>query len=235
MGFMDAFKARKALMKHQKGEMEEAKKMYNELYENGYISCAYLLPYCVVLLREGGEENYLKVKEILKRCEKAPDINDDRRQQLWMNYAVAQYKLGEMEKALQLLERSHQKSPCGITYGALGYLYIEAGMTEKALEYNLEAVEYDDEDSVLLDNLAQTYYRLVGDKEKAKEYFEKALEYKEGQIDTLYFLSLYDEEAGDYAAAAQKLEKALAGRFSALNYATRPLVEETLARVKAKA
>lgn len=234
MGLMDGLKARKALMKHQKGEVDAAKADYKALYEGGYIAAAYLLPYTVLLLRDGGEENYLKVKEILKKCEKAPDINDTRRQQLWMNYAVAQYKMGEMEKALQLLERSHQKAPCGLTYGALGFLYIEAGMQEKALEYNLEALDYDDEDPVVLDNLAQTYYRLVGDKEKAKEYFQKALEYKENQIDTLYFLSLYDEEEGNYKAAAEKLQLALEGRFSPLNYANRGRVEEAYARIKAK-
>ena len=232
MGLMDSIKARKALMKHQKGDVDGAKAEYKALYEKGYISAAYLLPYTVLLLRDGGEDNYNLVKEILKKCEKASDINDSRRQQLWMNYAVAQYKLGELEKALQLLERSHQKAPCGITYGALGFLYIEAGMTEKALAYNLEALEYDDEDPVVLDNLAQTYYRLVGDKEKAKEYFRKAIEYKENQIDTLYFLSLYDEEEGNYKAAAEKLELALQGRFSPLNYANRNRVEEAYQRVK---
>lgn len=235
MGFFDSLKARKALMNHQKGNMEEAKAEYKRLYESGYISASYLLPYTVLLLRDGGEENYLKVKEILKKCEKAADINDTRRQQLWMNYAVAQYKLGEIEKAIQLLERSHQKAPCGLTYGALGFLYIEAGMQEKALEYNLEALDYDDEDPVVLDNLAQTYYRLAGDKEKAKEYFEKALEYKENQIDTLYFLAHYDEEEGNFKAAVEKLELAMNGRFSPLNYANRVKVEEALARIKAKA
>ena len=234
MGFMDGIKARQALGKHQKGDYQGAMAEYKVLYEKGFISCSYLLPYTVLLLREGGEENYLKVKEILKRCEKASDINQERRQQLLMNYAVAQYKLGEMEKALQLLERSHQKGACGLTYGALGFLYIEAGLADKALAYNLEALDYDDEDPVILDNLAQTYYRLLNDKEKAREYFEKALEFKEGQIDTLYFLSLYDEEEGKYAAAAEKLEKALEGRFSPLNYAHKARVEETLARVKGK-
>ena len=79
-----------------------------------------------------------------------------------------------------------------------------------------------------LDNLGQTYFRLSDEKEKAKEYFEKALEAKPGQIDTLYFLAQYDIEAGDRAAAKAKLEKALEGRFSPLTYATREKVEEAL-------
>ncbi|MBE5786292.1 MAG: tetratricopeptide repeat protein [Clostridiales bacterium] len=234
MGFMNGFKARKAMMKHQKGNIEEAKADYKALYESGYISATYLMPYTVLLLRDGGEENYNKVKEILKACEKAPDLTQDKRQQLWVNYAVAQYKLGEMEKAINLLEKAHHKGANGMIYGALGFLYIEAGDKEKAMAYNMEAYEYDEEDAVLLDNLAQTYYRLENNKEEARKYFEKAHEYKEGQIDTLYFLSLYDEEEGKIDDAIEKLEKALEGRFSPLNYANKARVEEKLAQLKAK-
>ncbi len=232
MGILDSFKARKALMTQQKGNTAEAKKAYEELYAGNYISAGYLLPYSVLLLRQGGEENYLKVKEILKKAEKAPDLDAGRKQQLFMNYAVAQYKLGEMEKAIQLLEASHRKAPCGLTYQSLGWLYIEAGDAEKALAYNQEAVDYDDEDPVCLDNLGQTYYRLLGDKEKAKEYFDKAHEIKESQIDTLYFLAQYDKEAGNKQAAIEKLEKALEGRFSPLNYATKEKVQAEIDALK---
>lgn len=232
MGIMDGFKARKALMNHQKGKFAEARAAYEQLYAGGYVSAAYMLPYSVMLLREGGEENYLKVKEILKKAEKAPDLDPSRRQELLMDYAVAQYKLGELEKAVNLLEASHRKAPCGVTYQALGFLYIEAGDAEKALAYNQEALDYDDEDPVVLDNLGQTYYRLLGDKEKAKEYFDKAHAIKEGQIDTLYFLAQYDKEAGDKAAAISKLEKAMEGRFSPLNYATKEKVQAEIDALK---
>lgn len=232
MGMMDGFKARRALTAHQKGRVSEARAAYEELYKSGYVSAAYMLPYCVLLLREGGEENFLRVKEILKKAEKAPDLDASRRQELLMDYAVAQYKLGELEKAVQLLEASHRKSPCGLTYQALGFLYIEAGDKEKALSYNKEALDYDDEDAVTLDNMGQTYYRLLGDKEAAKPYFEKAHEIKEGQIDTLYFLAQYDLEAGKKQDALEKLEKAMEGRFSPLNYATRDMVQQQIDELK---
>lgn len=232
MGIMDGFKARKAILDHQRGKTQEARAIYEQLYQSGYLSAAYMLPYSVILLREGGEENYLKVKEILKKAEKAPDLDASRRQELLMDYAVAQYKLGELDKAVSLLEASHRKSPCGLTYQALGFLYIEAGDAEKALAYNQEAVEYDDEDPVTLDNLGQTYYRLLNDKEKALEYFTKAHEIKDTQIDTLYFLAQYDKEAGKKAEALEKLKKAAEGRFSPLNYATKERVEKEIAELE---
>ena len=107
----------------------------------------------------------------------------------------------------------------------------EAGR-QKALRFNQEAVEYDDEDPVCLDNLGQTWYRVMGDPAAAKTWFDKAHQIKPEQIDTLYFLSRYDLEKGDREAAAQKMEKALEGRFSPLNYCTREQAEAELKSLK---
>lgn len=106
------------------------------------------------------------------------------------------------------------------------------GGAQKTLDFNMEALEYDDEDSITLDNIAQTYYRVIGDRAAAKEWFEKAIALRPGQLDTLWFLSRYDVEAGDAAAALEKLEKALEGRFSPLNYVNRQMVEDEVARLK---
>ena len=84
-----------------------------------------------------------------------------------------------------------------------------------------EAVDYDEEDSVCLDNLAQFLYRVRGDKAAAKEWFDRAIAQKENQIDTLWFLAQYDLENGDRDAAVKKLQLAAAGRFSPLNCTTR--------------
>lgn len=233
MGFFEKLKMRKAMLMHQNDDLLGAKEAYEKLYAAGNYSAYYMLHYSVLLLREGGEENYLKVKEILKKAEKAKDMNEVRRQQLWMNYAVAEYKLGDLPKAIHMLESMHKRGRSGLIYGSLGFLYIEAGDAEKALEFNMEAYEYDDEDPVTLDNLGQIYYRLLNDKEKAREYFEKAIEIKDTQIDTLYFLSTYDIAEGKYAEAKEKLEKALGGRFSPLNYATKEMVEKALSELPA--
>ena len=107
----------------------------------------------------------------------------------------------------------------------------EAGR-QKALRFNQEAVEYDDEDPICLDNLAQTWYRVMGDREKAKPFFDKAHAIKPEQIDTLYFLSRYDLERGDKAAAAEKLEKALEGRISVLNYCSREQIDAEIRTLK---
>ena len=107
----------------------------------------------------------------------------------------------------------------------------EAGR-QKTLAFNREAIEYDDEDPVCLDNLGQTWYRVMEDPAEAKPWFEKAHEIKPEQIDTLYFLSRYDLEAGDKAAALEKLEKAAEGRYSPLNYCGKDQIEEEIRNLK---
>ena len=228
----EGIKIRGALLKHQKGDTTSATAVYNELYSQNYIRCSYILPWSVLLLRTGGEENWKKVKEMLAKAQKAPDISDQNRAELILNFAIAEYKLGNLDKAVELLERVHQKSPSGDTYGALGCLYIEQGNLEKAMEINNAALEYDDEDPIALDNMGQTYYRLLNDEEAALPYFKKAHEIKPSQIDTLWFLSRYDVKEGKVSDAIEKLETALGGRFSPLNTVTKAKIEEELASLK---
>ena len=232
MGMMDGFKIRAALAKHQKGDISGAKQDYEALISQGILKPAFLLPYSVLLLRDGGDENYQKVKNLLAKIQRSPELKPDDRSQLLMNYAVADWKLGNREKAVTLLESAHREHPCGLTYETLGFLYVEMGDARKALSFNTEAYEYDNEASVTLDNLGQLYYRLLDEKQKAKEYFDLAHEQKPGQIDTLWFLSRYDLEAGDLEAAVEKLETALEGRFSPLNYVNKAQVEAEIKRVK---
>ena len=104
----------------------------------------------------------------------------------------------------------------------------------KALKMIDDSLEYDDEDPVCLDNKGQYYYRVLGDKAAAKAWFEKAHEEKPGQIDSLWFLSRYDLDNGDKEAALEKLEVAVEGRFSPLNFVSKAEVEAEIARLKAE-
>ena len=107
----------------------------------------------------------------------------------------------------------------------------DAGV-EKAEAFIRDSLDYDDADPICLDNMGQFLYRVRGDRAGAKKWFKKALAIKDSQIDTLYFLSRYDEEEGDRQAALEKLEKAAKGRFSPLNYCSRETVQEEIERLK---
>lgn len=280
MGFMATIKAQQAMRAHGKGDLEQAKKLYEEAIDKGLMSARPMLGYAILLIREG---SYDKAMPLLIKAQKCPDLTPDQKSQLFVDYAACLMKKGELDKAIHLLEKQHNRAPIGLTYQTLGYMYVEKysgakPVAEAALEKAAEALEmpeapeteasteaaeeqpkvktqedidrewqegidkmfafiqesvdYDDEDPVCLDNLGQAYYRVTGEKDKAKEWFEKAHAEKDSQIDTLWFLSRYDLEAGDKAAAIAKLEKALDGRFSPLNFCTKDMVREEVERLK---
>jgi len=231
MGFLMDLKAQKALAAHGKGNTDEAMRLYQEAYAAGMNKARFLLPFSILLLRAG---DYAKAREVLKKVEKSPGgITPGQRGQMLTNYAVACYKENRLDYAIELLREVYRKGPSGSIYGVLGFLLVEKGDFEEALTFNREAVEYDDEDPVTLDNLAQTYYRLGQDKEEARKWFEKAVGVKEDAIDSNYFLALYDIEEGQIEKARERLTLASEGRFSPLNYATREMVAEKLAELGA--
>ena len=184
MGIMTIFKARSAASKLSKGDTEGAMRLYKEAIDEGLQDVRYILTYVVLLIRAG---RYQEARDLLVKIQRYP-MADNLRCQLYVDYASCVYKMGELQKGIELLERQHAKQPSGLVYETLGYLYVEAGDYEKALAFKL----------------------------------------KPTQIDTLYFLAQYDIEEGNKDAAREKLEKALKGRFSPLNYATREMVQASL-------
>ncbi len=105
----------------------------------------------------------------------------------------------------------------------------------KAQAFLEKAVDYDDEDPICLDNMGQFWYRVKGDRAEARSWFDRAIAERDSQIDTLWFLSRYDLEAGDTARALERLQKAVNGSFSVLNYKDKASIEAEIARLQARA
>ena len=277
MGFLTQIKANKAYRLQQKGQNEEARKLYEEAFAEGMNDPWYNLAYALMIIREG---EYQKAKEFLVKHQKAPGMTPSQRVTLLVDYAACCFRLGDVDKGINTLEQQFRKGETGLLYQTLGYLYVEkydaakrpdfeeqteapgepeeTAVTEetaaaegteetektlspreaweegreKAEDFIRKSVEYDDEDPICLDNMGQFIYRVLEDKAGAREWFDKAYALKDSQIDTLYFLSRYDEEAGDRKAALEKLEKAAGGRFSPLNYCSRETVQKEIERLK---
>ena len=287
MGFLTPIKANKAYRLQQKGQKDEALKLYEEVFSEGMNEPRYVLAYALLMIRDG---EYQKAKDFLVKHQKAPGMTQEQRITLFVDYAACCFRLGDIDKGINTLEQQFRKTETGLIYQTLGYLYVEkydaankpvfdepeapadepedaaaeepaeeegetadgaeaaesvetaekplspreawdAGV-KKAEDFIIRSIEYDDADAICLDNMGQFLYRVQGDKEGAKAWFEKAIAIKDKQIDTLYFLSRYDEEAGDREAALEKLEKAAAGRFSPLNYCGRETILKEIERLK---
>ena len=282
MGFLSAMKANKAHRLQQAGNREEAIKLYEEAFAEGLNEPRFLLAYALLIIRDG---QYQKAKEFLVKHQKVP-MQPSQRVELLVYYATCCFRLGNIDKGIDVLEQQFRKTETGLLYQTLGYLYVEkydrdhrpdfsamkvempqaseseeqaeegetpaeeaqetpaeavpalspeeewnAGI-DKAETFIRNSVEYDDEDPVCLDNLGEFLYRVRDDRTAAKEWFDKAIAVKENQIDTLYFLSRYDLDAGNCEAALEKLEKAAEGRFSPLNYCSKEKILQEIEQLK---
>lgn len=262
MGFMANFKGNQAHAAHVRGDFDKARKLYEEAYAGGLNNPKTLLTYSVLLLRSA---EYDKSLEVLRRLEKVPNLPANYRTEMLTNYAIICYKKGKPERGVAVIRDLFRKGKTATLYGVYGYMLVEWASVAKDGEADAEnclavteeengqevkriltpvqeakriceeALDYDDVDPVLLDNMGQYYYRVEGDKEKALTYFKKAIEYKPAAIDTNYFLALYDIENGDRKAAEEKLRTSLSGRFSPLNYATPEIINAKLKEIGAQA
>ncbi|MBQ4452874.1 MAG: hypothetical protein II912_10980 [Clostridia bacterium] len=216
-----------------KEKHDEALKLYTQAYEAGYRSdVQVMLAYAVLLMRYGRCQ---EAKDLLLMCEKQPGLDNKTRKQLRVNYAVCQWKLGELDKAIENMEIAASNGATSMIYTSLGYFYIEKGREtgdfSKAVEYNNEAMEYDDEDAGILDNMGQLNY-FMGDHDKAYEYFAKAYNAKSNQAATLYYIAAINLERGNLEKAQAFAERCVEGNFSALATITKPQAEALLEEIR---
>ncbi len=194
----------------------EALKLYQEAYEKGALDGQLLQAYGVLLMRFGRSE---EAKKILLECEKKIGNDAKTRKQLRVNYAVCQWKLGELDKAIENMESAASNGMNSTIYTTLGYFYIEkarqTGDFTQAIEFNRKAFEYDEEDAGVLDNLGQQYY-YMGDHDKAYEYFAKAYKAKPTQVASMYYIAKINLERGNLEKAEAFINACFDGNYSAL-------------------
>jgi len=209
-------------MRHIRGHFDKALPRYEKGYRQG-MGYRFQLGYGLGLLRMGKFE---KSKDIFSRIILS-SAKDTIRSHAKYNQGLVYWKLGLIEEAHATMEEAFQKAPNAKSYGALGYFKILRGDLSDALAFNQKALEYDDEDPVILDNLGMVYYEM-GDRDKALTYFQKAEDEKSDQVSTLYNLGRIYRELGETALAREKLEKALARNINPLSAVTREEIEAEL-------
>ena len=227
MGFVGNLAGQKAVAAQKKQDYAAALKLYREAMEKGMDRPALVRNYGYLLVRQGQFDEAL---EILARAEKLSGNSESDRSDIIAYYAIALWKKGRLPEAVDLLKRRLAHGNNSTLYSVLGFLMIETGDADAALEFNAKALDYDPEDPIFLDNMGQTYYRLLQDGVKARRCFEKALEKKPNAIDTNYCLALMALDEGRKEEAKQKLETALKGNFTPLNYATPEKIRSALER-----
>ena len=199
-----------------KAKHDQALQLYEKAMKEGCKRAQIIMAYGVLLLRYG---RFDEAKALFLKAEHTPGITKDEKKQLRVNFAIAQWKLGDLDSAISQMKIAMSDGPTGLVYGTLGYVLIEkarqTGDFTEAIEFNDKAMDYDDEDPVVLDNMGQLNLAM-GDEEKALQYFTRAHELKPRQVDTLYYLAVLASKRGETDKAIEYLNDAINGNYSAL-------------------
>ena len=223
------------------GKPEEAAAKYREVlaqYEFA-LSQSRLPPniqlgYAILLVRLGRFEEAMRQMEQtrLDKAMKEADWFD-----LRLNYSVCLWRLGRLEDAIATAKRAAQIKKPAALYNTLGMYLVEqaekTGDFAEAEAFNAEAMDYDDEDPGILDNMgmlcearAKFADDPAPDREKAKEYYAKAHKIKPRQITTMYNLARLYHEDGQDDLARETLEPAENLYFSAITAVTPEMMGE---------
>ncbi len=215
-------------IRYSAGRTEEALKWFKRGYETQKAGVRSTVSYAYLLLKTGNvEESGLVLDKLLKGQLRRED-------ELYAksNLALVYWKKGELDAAVSTLEEVIQEYKTSSIYGSLGYLLILKGDLDRALEFNLEAYDYNSSNTVILDNLGQTYY-LRGELDKSQETFETLLAKNPGFPEAYFNYALVLVKLGQGEKAAELLKKALESKFSFLSDITKDIVEAKLAEVEA--
>jgi len=197
-----------------KAKYQEALRLYGEAERLGGLAPNINRAYALLLLREGRFDD---AKALMQRMAKNKAMSKDDWFQLRLQYAICHWCAGELDEAMETMGRAAAYKMNGSVYSTMGMFWVDkarqTGELDEALKFNLQALDYDDEDAATLDNLGQLYELMAErDPDRAGEYRAKALDYyekahaqKPRQITTLYYLARMYHQDGDDAKARKLL------------------------------
>lgn len=223
-----------------KEKYQTALKLYEEAVALGNNAPNILQAYSLLLMREGQFE---KARDIMLNMSKLKTLSKDDWFQLRIQYSIYHWKMGDLDKAIETIERAAAYKMNGSVYGTLGMYWVDkarqTGDFAPALDFNEKAMDYDDEDAATLDNMGQLYEAMAeaeGAGEKADEYRARAMDYyrkarkeKPRQITTIYYLARLFHRQGEDEKARKLLSVRDTLYFSAICPVT-PQMMEALAK-----
>ena len=183
-------------------------KLMEKAYKTGRLSAERALTFAFLVLRDGQverAENLINKITYLKKNE----IKKDYLMLAKVHNALILWKQGNLSDAIIALEELYDNGYKSTTfYGTLGYFYILDGQLTKALQFNLEAYEYNSTNFIIQDNLASNYLALA-EYDKAQELYDKLLSQAPKFIEPYYNYAKLMEIRGNKSDAIEYYKKAL--------------------------
>jgi len=206
---------------YEEGNSELAFKYFNKAYKSGRLRGTYAIYYGYLLLKEG---KFDEGGNILKEIIDNPKYSFADKRSAKCNYALYLWKKDKLDEAIALLEDVIKEYKNSTVYGTLGYFYILKNDLEKALEFNLEAYDFNDSDRVIADNLGYLRY-LLGEYDESEKIYKKLIKQDPKTPVVYYNYAKVCEALGDLEKAHYMLNRALHLKFSALSTISKNEVE----------
>ena len=192
--------------KYISGKYNDSIKWMRRAYNTKGCIIKYKNAFAFLLLKTG---NMQEAEQVLTELESLKLTNDEQ-MLVKVNLALLVWKKGNIYRAVTMLEEVYKDFKNTKVYMNLGLLLILQGNLEKALEFNLEAYEYNDSSPLIQNNLGRNYY-LLGQFDKAQEIYEKTMAGSPSFPEAYYNYSLVLAKKG-------MIDKALEFARKALNY-----------------
>jgi tetratricopeptide (TPR) repeat protein len=205
------------------GNMENALEWFRRSYKTGVAKPQTVVSYGYLLLKSGNIEDAEHILDILSRRK----LSENDRLVLNSNMALVQWKKGNLDEAINTLEEVIKNYETTNIYGSLGYMLIQKGDLDKALEFNLKASDYNSSNAIIMDNLGQTYY-LRGNYDKAVEIYENIMESNPTFPDAYYNYALVLKARKEYLKALETAKKALDYKLSFLSSITKEQIDNLI-------
>lgn len=216
-----------AKQKYAKGDYEGALKIFKVADKVGNLGIGDKILYGYNCLRLGQISAAKQAFSVALMISK-PETAD--RYRVMSLQALVAWKEDDVELAVSKLEDVYNAGFRSTNiYQNLGIMYNLSGDYEKALDFNKEAYEYNGDDNIIVDNLADTYYLMQNYEEADKLYKDLINREPEPRFPEAYYG--YGQnliKQGNTKEGIEMIEKSLDKPFSFLSLRTKQQIEEML-------
>lgn len=214
-----------AKMKYQKRQYPQAMRIYKIADKIGNLSLGNKLTLGYVCLRCGCLE---EARKHLMLCSTLTKRGSADRNQVNNILALVSWKEGNLDDAIEILEDVMDSGyQTTVVYQNLGIFYNLKDDAKKALSFNLAAYDYNSDDPIICDNLADAYAK-NGEFERAAEVYESFIHQDpEPRFPEAYYG--YGEvliQLGKREEGLAMIEKGLTKPFSYLSIRPKEEIEE---------
>lgn len=213
-----------------KGDVEKSIKIFKTAGIIGNLNVENKLTYAYILLRSGYvDDAQYELRKLLPETK----VDSYSRYRVKNLIALTLWKQGNLPEAIEEMEEiTANDFKNTLIYQNLGILYNLSDDKEKALAFCKEAYDYNSDDNIICDNLADAYYN-SGDIENSAKIYKELIERtpEPNFPEAFYGYGKVLVETGNRDKGIELIEKSLTKRFSFLSVKSKDEVEEMLKNI----